>query len=112
MVEDDAATAAVVQEYLKEEGFAVDVAASGAAAVIRFKRRPADLLIIDYQLPDMTGVEVVRRCTEVSSNFCVVFLTAYALQPSHLAGMTVKHTILQKPCKPAAILQAVKKLAA
>ncbi len=61
VVEDEADLADAVAAGLRREGYAVDVAGDGAAALDRLSYTPYDLVCLDLNLPDVDGLEVCRR---------------------------------------------------
>lgn len=105
LVEDDSATAAAIRDYLKEHGFKCRVANSGAAALNLMKKATFDAIITDVRLPDIDGVQLIRRLASITSNLTVLFLTAW--KPAGLDELPrdVRYDVLQKPAKPAQILE-------
>jgi DNA-binding response OmpR family regulator len=61
VVEDEPDLASAVAAGLRREGYAVDVADSGAAALDRMATTPYDVVCLDLNLPDLDGLEVCRR---------------------------------------------------
>ena len=61
VVEDDATTRRALQFSLEDEGVRVACAATGAAALDEARAVPPDAVLLDLGLPDMPGVEVLRR---------------------------------------------------
>src|SRR4051794_24374291 len=61
VVDDAAENRMLVSALLIQQGFAVDQAADGEAAVAAAERHPLDLIGLDIGLPDIDGVEVCRR---------------------------------------------------
>ena len=61
LVEDDPAIRAQTATILRDDGYQVDEAADGAAALTAFDRRAADCVLLDLMLPDIDGFEVCRR---------------------------------------------------
>jgi DNA-binding response OmpR family regulator len=59
VVDDEPAIAEVTAELLRRSGFAVELAASGAQAVDRARRRPPDVMLLDYEMPDMDALDVL-----------------------------------------------------
>jgi PAS domain S-box-containing protein len=64
IVDDNAKLATLVGKYLRRDGFRDDHAPTGAAALTRLGRQPADLLLLSLKLPDMTGEEFVQAIEE------------------------------------------------
>ncbi len=65
IVEDDVRLARVIDDWLTGESYAVEHVASGPAAMERLKSTQYDVLILDWQVPGMTGLEV---CKEYRAN--------------------------------------------
>lgn len=78
VVEDDARVAAVVSDVLREAGYAVDVEADAAAALVVFDIEPEDLAVLDVRLPGLPGggIELCRRIRERSADIPILMLTA------------------------------------
>ncbi len=76
VVEDENGIADFLVRGLREEGFAVERAADGAAAWVALRSGDWDLLLLDWWLPDVDGLEVLRRFRQVNRHTPVLFLTA------------------------------------
>ncbi|TQM35033.1 response regulator, partial [Pseudonocardia cypriaca] len=76
LAEDDAAIAEPLSRALQREGYAVEVATDGAAALERVRRGQVDLLVLDLGLPGMDGLEVCRRVRLDDPDLPVLMLTA------------------------------------
>jgi type IV pilus assembly protein PilB len=63
-VDDQPANLALVRKILVPTGFEVGEARSGAEALASARERPPDLILLDMHLPDMHGLEVLRRLRE------------------------------------------------
>jgi PleD family two-component response regulator len=61
IVEDEQAVAEVVHDLLVMAGHSVAVARDGATALCLLETRPADLVILDWMLPGLDGLEACRR---------------------------------------------------
>ena len=83
VIDDDPVACEHARLVLEKVGIAAEVAASGAEAVemvrIRHARRePYNLILVDWQMPEMDGVETARRIREIVGNAsAIIILTAY-----------------------------------
>jgi CheY-like chemotaxis protein len=61
IVDDDEFHQAFLSRMLETEGYQVKLASSGMAALNQLHRSPVDVILMDFKLPDMNGMEVTRR---------------------------------------------------
>jgi CheY-like chemotaxis protein len=99
VVDDDTRTARRLAQLLREDGYAVEVAGDGAAAVGRLSRLPhPDVLITDMQLPHVDGGAVARYARAERPNIRVFFVTGYPqLAPARLSGAGANAVVFTKP---------------
>lgn len=76
VVEDEARIASFVVRGLRAEGYAVEHAQTGEEALRRGRSEDLDLMILDLGLPDMDGLDVLRRLRTEGSRLQVLVLTA------------------------------------
>ena len=78
VVDDDAATRRLLEAMLKSAGHHVVLAQNGVEAIRQLKQQPAQLLLTDWVMPEMDGIELCRRLRESAElrNIYVVMLTA------------------------------------
>lgn len=76
VVEDERAIANVLRRGLALEGYTVEVADGGRAALDAVRDRPPELVVLDLMLPDIDGLEVARRLREAGERAPVLMLTA------------------------------------
>ncbi len=76
VVEDEARLARLIARVLGEEGYAVETLGDGRSALTRALSEPFDLLIVDWMLPDLDGVQVIRRLRAAEMSVPVLMLTA------------------------------------
>jgi two-component system response regulator MprA len=94
VVEDEPAIAGFVRRGLLFEGFVVEVAADGRAALATLAERRPDLLILDLMLPEVNGLEVCRRIrtVEVADGLPalpILMLTARDAVTDRVAGLEI-----------------------
>jgi DNA-binding NtrC family response regulator len=86
-MEDEVDVARALEMVLKEEGYEVDVAMTGASALERFNWKDFDLLIADLRLPDISGIDVIRKVRQEQPNTDVVVITGYSTVASAVEAM-------------------------
>jgi DNA-binding response OmpR family regulator len=88
VVEDDRKVASFIRQGLEEEGYAVDVAPDGAAAVdLALGGTPYDLVVLDIMLPKRDGFAVLRVLREYRMSAPVLVLTARDRVPDRVTGL-------------------------
>ena len=87
LVEDDAEVSGYLVKGLKEEGFTVDHAADGAEGLQRATANDYDLMIIDRMLPQVDGLDIVRRVRASGKNTPVLILSALGEVDDRVEGL-------------------------
>ena len=77
IVEDEAPQREMLRDALAREGHRVAEAGNAAEAVNLLRRGSFDLLLLDYQMPDATGLDVLRQARSLVPEADAVMLTAY-----------------------------------
>src|SRR3954466_2043082 len=85
VVDDAAENRMLVSALLIQQGFTVDQAADGEAAVLAAESSQPDLIVLDIGLPDIDGVEVCRR-VRAFSDAHVLMLTAQDTELDKVVG--------------------------
>src|SRR4051794_15067327 len=86
VIEDETATSDMLRRSLGFEGYTVEATGSGAAGVAMARQNPPDLILLDWMLPDMSGIEVIKRLRETSA-VPVILLTARAAVPDRVEAL-------------------------
>jgi two-component system OmpR family response regulator len=89
VVDDEPSIVDAVATSLRYEGFEVEEATSGRAALVAAQERTPDLIVLDVMLPDLDGLEVTRRLRSDGVRAPVLFLTARDALEDKIAGLTV-----------------------
>jgi len=89
IVEDEDALATLLQYNLDKEGYAVRVCGDGEDALIQIEEKQPDLVVLDWMLPTVSGIEVCRRLRQKSStrNLPIVMLTARGEESDRIRGL-------------------------
>src|SRR5580765_1611683 len=108
LVEDEENLASLVQSYLRQEGYTVRLAGSGADALRILDTEPVRLVVLDLTLPDIDGLEVCRQM-RLRSQVPVVMLTARDEEPDRLAGLDAgADDYIGKPFSPRELVARMK----
>jgi DNA-binding NtrC family response regulator len=77
VVDDDAGSSGLLREIFVQEGYDVSLAGSGAEALKLAAEKPFDVVLSDVKMPDIDGIEVLRRLKSVAPDAIVILVTAY-----------------------------------
>jgi two-component system, OmpR family, response regulator MprA len=109
-VDDDPMVATTIQRVLRPEGYDVDVALGGAAALEQAQARRPDLVVLDLMMPGVDGLEVCRQLRGKSS-LPILMLTARSGTADRVRGLdTGADDYLVKPFAYAELLARVRAL--
>ena len=78
IVDDEMSVRNSLREWFLEDGFAVETAEDGNAALQRMHSGPYDIVIIDLKMPGMDGITLERRIREIDKDAAIIILTAFA----------------------------------
>ncbi|WP_043500807.1 response regulator transcription factor [Georgenia sp. SUBG003] len=108
VVDDEAGIRRVLRGYLEADGLEVFEAATGESAVAQVRTATPDLVLLDVMLPDLDGIEVLRRIRTLSDVY-VVLVTARAEETDKLVGLAVgADDYVTKPFSPREVVARVK----
>ena len=77
IADDEPSNRKILAQELTHKGFAVDMAAGGTEALKKIESAPPDLVILDYMMPDMSGLDVLKELRKKGSDPPVIMITAY-----------------------------------
>jgi two-component system, OmpR family, phosphate regulon response regulator PhoB len=91
IVEDEAAVAELIRYNLEKEGYEVEVATDGEEALLMTEERQPDIMVLDWMLPKLAGIEVCRRLRSKATtrNLPVIMLTAKTEEADRVRGLDV-----------------------
>jgi DNA-binding NtrC family response regulator len=87
IVDDEERMADVVAMALRRAGYECEAQHSGADALRALEERGADVLVTDWKMPEMDGLELLRRVQAQRPNLPVILITAHGSVPSAVAAM-------------------------
>lgn len=88
VVDDEIKILNMVSDYLKAVGFEVSGASDGIAALKKFEEEEFDLVVLDYMLPGIDGIDIIRKIRQTSS-LPIIMLTARAEEADKLMGLEI-----------------------
>ena len=100
VMEDEDALATLLQYNLEKEGYDVVVAADGEEGLVQIDERQPDLVLLDWMLPKVSGIEVCRRLRgrPETRNLPIIMLTARGEESDRIRGLdTGADDYLTKP---------------
>ncbi|HEY6464494.1 MAG TPA: response regulator transcription factor [Candidatus Acidoferrales bacterium] len=111
VIEDDAAMAGLLQKGLQEENHVASVASDGRAGLELAANYQFDVIILDWMLPGMDGLEVSRRLRKEGNTTPILMLTARDAVPDIVKGLdSGTDDFLTKPFSFAELLARIRAL--
>ena len=91
VIEDDDAIATLIQYNLEKEGYDVAIAGDGEEGLVQTDERLPDLIVLDWMLPKVSGIEVCRRLRgrPETRNVPIIMLTARGEESDRVRGLDV-----------------------
>ncbi|MFD2236729.1 cell cycle two-component system response regulator CpdR [Aureimonas populi] len=111
LAEDDNDMRRFLAKALEKAGYEVTAYDNGGSAYERLREEPFSLLLTDIVMPEMDGIELARRATELDPDLKVMFITGFAavaLNPDSKAPKDAK--ILSKPFHLRELVEEVGKM--
>ena len=113
LAEDDDSMRRFLAKALERAGYDVVSYGNGAEAFEGLKAKPVTLLLTDIVMPEMDGIELAKRASELHPNMKIMFITGFAavaLQPINEAPKEAR--ILSKPIHLKDLVREVDKMLA
>ena len=109
IIEDEKGIANFLRDGLTEEYFAVDVALDGKSGLQMALSNDYDLLLVDWMLPGLSGIEIVREVRKQNQAIPVIFLTAKDTVDDTIFGLeSGANDYIKKPFQFAELLARIK----
>ncbi|MCL2280917.1 response regulator [Candidatus Saccharibacteria bacterium] len=113
IIEDDQTIAQMYRMKFESDGFLVGVAADGRSGVEMVSRHMPDIILLDLQMPEMNGVEALKRIRKLpgGQEIPVIVLTNLGQQeaPKDLAALGIESYIIKADLTPSQVVKQVKK---
>jgi DNA-binding response OmpR family regulator len=108
IADDDIELCDLLQEYFRQEGFAVQSVHDGRSALSRAQQPGIDVMVLDVMMPEMNGIDVLRQLRH-DSDLPVIMLTARGDDLDRILGLELgADDYLPKPCNPRELLARIR----
>ncbi|MFS0576183.1 response regulator transcription factor [Sporosarcina sp. 179-K 3D1 HS] len=108
VVDDEEILRMLITDTLEFEGYAVEEAEDGKEGYERIVQDPFDLIILDYMMPYMTGMEVLEKIQPLQLGVPIIMLTAKAQQHDRdMAHQFGAKYFMPKPFSPSELVALV-----
>ena len=109
IVEDEIEIAQAVKDELEYEGYEVTMAHDGVTGLTAARQSEFELIILDWMLPGLTGIEICRRLRQTASSVPIIFLTAQSEIGERVDGLDAgANDYLTKPFRIEELLARVR----
>jgi two-component system phosphate regulon response regulator PhoB len=113
VVEDEASLATLLSYNLEKAGYEVSVATTGEDAMLLLEEEPPDLVLLDWMLPHLSGIEICRRLRRMpqTRELPVIMLTARGEEADRIRGLdTGADDYVTKPFSPSELVARIRAL--
>jgi CheY-like chemotaxis protein len=110
VVEDDRLNRELLSKVLRQEGYQVVEACDGDIALKILQVLPCDLVITDFLMPMLNGIEFVDQLRSLQPQMPVIFITGYLSAISDKKIVDEVAEILAKPFEPSVLRSSVRRL--
>jgi DNA-binding response OmpR family regulator len=108
LVDDEPEILEICQDYLKASGYEVATARDGAQGLSAARREKPDLIVLDFMMPEMDGLDVCQAIRR-ESNVPIIMLTARVEEADKLIGLELgADDYMTKPFSPRELVARVK----
>ena len=98
VVDDERIIRVSLADELRDAGYEVYEFAHANAALMQMKELLPDIVITDLKMPDIDGVELLRRTKKFNKNICVILMTAYSTVSTAVETMKLgAYDYIEKP---------------
>ncbi len=110
IIEDEKLIRWSLQQRFRDGGYECDEAETGAGGLDKLCDAMFDLVMLDYKLPDMSGLDVLRQIREQDQDIVVLIMTAYSSVETAVEAMRLgAHDYVSKPFNMEALMLTVSK---
>lgn len=109
LVDDEEEFTHVLAERMESRGLTIVTVESGPAAIKKAEEEPFDAIILDMIMPDMDGIETLKRLREINPDMQIIMLTGYATLEKGIEAVKLgAMDFLEKPADIKKLLEKIK----
>jgi len=110
IIDDEPIIHEILGQLLTSEGYEVELSSTGKEALEKHSGDTFDLILLDLLMPEMDGIEVLKRLKKSDPQALIIIITAYASVESAIAAMKIgAYDYIQKPFKHDELLLTIKR---
>ncbi|MBE9059710.1 sigma-54 dependent transcriptional regulator [cf. Phormidesmis sp. LEGE 11477] len=111
VADDEKSIRLTISQALSSQGYKVSTAVDGSTALEQLKETPADLLLLDIQMPGMDGIEVLQKAIAQQPSLKVIMVSAHGSVDNAVDAMKLGAVdYLQKPFTPSELRELVSRV--
>lgn len=108
VIEDNQSVCSMIEMFFAKEGIEGEFVHDGLAGYERYKSEEWDLLIIDWMLPNMDGINICRKIRKENSSIPIIMLTAKDSESDQVLGLEMgADDYVTKPFSPLALMARI-----
>ncbi len=107
IIDDEKPILLVLSRILQKQGYTVDTAETGHAAIEKIKKHSFDVALIDLKLPDVSGIDLLQMFNAEKPYMKKIVLTGDIISEGEVLEEEAD-AVLKKPCKAEDLLRVIK----
>lgn len=112
VVDDEAAQRELLGGFLAKRGWSVELAAGGTEALAILHRTAVDLVLADYKMPGLSGIDLLQATKQLNPEIAVILITAYGSIASAVEAMKAgAYDYLTKPIELDELVHLIDRIA-
>jgi len=106
IIEDDPSVASALHDWLRDEGFVVDMATDSAQGLSSAQSGSYDVVVTDLQMPGLSGLEIIEQLQSARAHLPVILITAYHTTEAAIRAIKLgAYDYVVKPIDPSEFLR-------
>ncbi|MBN1245804.1 response regulator [Candidatus Bathyarchaeota archaeon] len=113
IIDDDAGVRDMLSSILEDEGYSVETVDNGQQAIKTCEKLPFDVALVDINLPDIKGTELLHKLKQIQPKMVKIIVTGHPSIENAVKALNEKSDgFISKPFDPQELLEMIRKLIA